>query len=44
MLDFIDNVPLAKWTNGAPLTLAYSWTRSASYTEGAPVTYAVNVV
>ena len=44
MLESVSAVPLAKWTDGAPLTLAYSWTRSASYTEGAPITYDVNVV
>ena len=44
MLESVGVNPLAKWTNGAPLTLAYSWSRSASYSEGAPINYDVNVV
>ena len=44
MLESIESKPLEQWTNGAPLTLAYSWTRSATYVEGAPIAYDVNVV
>ena len=44
MLESVEATPLTKWTNGAPLTLAYSWTRSASYNAGAPKDYEDNVV
>lgn len=44
MLESISGAALAEWNNGAPLTISYSWARSSSYTEGAPINYDVNVV
>ena len=44
MLECVEETPLALWTNGAPLTLAYSWARSASYAGGSPIAYELNVV
>ena len=44
MLEAVESKPLEQWTAGAPLTLAYSWTRSASYKAGDPIAYDVNVI
>lgn len=44
MLGKVGDAPLAQWTNGQPLTVAYGWVRNASYAVGAPTAYATMAV